>query len=175
MLVPGLLQTSDYARAILAVGPDTTDDELDDVVAARMERQESRDRAKPPELWIVLDEAVLHRQIGSRKTMQAQLLQLADLSCRQRISIQVVPAEVGAHAGLMGAFIVANFNGARSSDFEGAPSSMYAETAVEGQIIEKSTLVSKAALVFDRLRSEALPRGASRDLIGKVAEERWAA
>ena len=52
---------------------------------------------------------------------------------------------------------------------------MYAETAVEGQIIEKSTLVSKAALVFDRLRSEALPRGASRDLIGKVAEERWAA
>jgi hypothetical protein len=90
-----------------------------------------------------------------------------DTSCRPGITIQIVPAEVGAHTGLLGAFIVA--------DFEGSPSILYAETAVEGQTIEKAALVSKAALAFDRLRSEALPRGASRDLIGKVAEERWTA
>ena len=59
--------------------------------------------------------------------------------------------------------------------FDGAPSILYAETAVEGETIEKPALVSKAALAFDRLRAEALPRGASRDLIGKVAEERWTA
>jgi transcriptional regulator with XRE-family HTH domain len=165
MLVPGLLQTADYARAILAVGPDIAEDELEDVVSARMERQTILDRTKPPELWVVLDEGVLHRLIGSRKIMYAQLLQLADMSCRPRITVQIVPADVGAHAGLLGAFIVA--------DFDGAPSTLYAETAVEGQTIEKAALVSKAALAFDRLRSEALPRGASRDLIGKVAEERW--
>jgi hypothetical protein len=165
MLVPGLLQTPDYARAILAAGPDTIEDELEELVSARIERQGILDRPKPPELWVVLDEAVLHRLIGSRKIVYEQLLHLADTSCRANITVQVVPGEAGAHAGLLGAFIVAGF--------ESAPSIVYAETAVEGQTIEKPALVSKAALAFDRLRAEALPRGASRDLIGKVAEERW--
>jgi transcriptional regulator with XRE-family HTH domain len=165
MLIPGLLQTSDYARAILAAGPDTVEDELEELVSARIERQAILDRSKPPELWVVLDEAVLYRLIGSRKIMYEQLLHLADTSCRANITVQVVPGEAGAHAGLLGAFIVAGF--------ESAPSILYAETAVEGQTIEKPALVSKAALSFDRLRAEALPRGASRDLIGKVAEQRW--
>lgn len=165
MLVPGLLQTPDYARAILAAGPDTIEDELEELVSARIERQGILDRPKPPELWVVLDEAVLYRLIGSRKIVYEQLLHLADASCRANITVQVVPGEAGAHAGLLGAFIVAGF--------ESAPSIVYAETAVEGQTIEKPALVSKAALAFDRLRAEALPRGASRDLIGKVAEERW--
>jgi transcriptional regulator with XRE-family HTH domain len=166
LLIPGLVQTADYARAILAAGPDTTEDQLDQLVSARIERQGILDRAKPPELWAVLDEAVLHRLIGSRKIMYDQLLHLADMSCHPGITVQVVPAAVGAHAGLLGAFIVAGF--------AGAPSILYAETAVEGQTAEKSALVSKTALAFDRLRADALPRGASRDLIGKVAEERWA-
>jgi DNA-binding XRE family transcriptional regulator len=167
MLVPGLLQTADYARAILAVGPDTTADELEQLVAARIERQAILDRPRPPEMWVVLDEAVLHRLIGTRKIMYDQLVALADTSCRTNITIQIVPADVGTHAGLLGAFIVAGF--------DGSPSTLYVETAVEGQTIEKPALVSKAALAFDRLRAEALPRGASRDLIGKVAEQRWAA
>jgi transcriptional regulator with XRE-family HTH domain len=166
MLVPGLLQTADYARAILRVGSDTTEDMLEELVSARIERQSILDRPKPPELWVGLDEAVLHRPIGSRKIMYDQLLYLADASCRPSITVQVVPAEVGAHAGLLGAFIIAGFD-------DGAPSILYAETAVEGQTIERSAQVRKAALAFDRLRAEALPHGASRDLIGKVAEERW--
>jgi transcriptional regulator with XRE-family HTH domain len=167
MLVPGLLQTADYARAILGAGPDTTADMLEELVPARLERQNVLDRAKPPELWVVIDEAVLHRLIGSRKIMYDQLLHLADASCRPSVTVQVVPAEAGAHAGLLGAFIIAGL--------DGAPSILYAETAVEGQTIERSALVSRAALAFDRLRAEALPHGASRDLIGKVAEERWTA
>jgi transcriptional regulator with XRE-family HTH domain len=166
LLVPGLLQTADYARAILRVGPDTSEDTLEDLVSARIERQSILDRPQPPELWAVVDEAVLHRLIGSPKIMHDQLLHLADTSCRPNITVQVVPAEVGAHVGLLGAFIVASFD-------DGAPSILYAETAVEGQTVERSVQVRKAALSFDRLRAEALPRGASRDLIGKVAEERW--
>jgi transcriptional regulator with XRE-family HTH domain len=168
MLVPGLLQTADYARALFrAWQSGTSDDELDELVTARLERQNVLDRAKPPELWVVIDEAVLYRLIGSRKIMYDQLLHLADTSCRPSITVQVVPAEVGAHAGLLGAFIIAAL--------DGAPSILYAETAVEAQTIERSALVSRAALAFDRLRAEALPHGASRDLIGKVAEERWTA
>ncbi len=167
MLVPGLLQTADYARALFrAWQSGISDEELEELVNARVERQSILDRPDPPELWVVVDGAVLHRLIGSRKTMHDQLLYLAETSCRPSITVQVVPAEVGAHAGLLGAFIVAGFG-------DRALSILYAETAVEGQTIERSALVSKAALAFDRLRPEALPRGASRDLIGKVAEERW--
>ena len=167
MLIPGLLQTPDYARALFRAwqSSGTSDDELEELVSARIERQAILDRPKPPELWVALDEAVLHRLIGSRKIMHDQLLHLADISCRPSVTVQVVPAEAGAHAGLLGAFIVA--------DCGSQPSIVYLETAVEGQTIEKPALVRKAALAFDRLRAEALPRGASRDLIEKVAEERW--
>jgi transcriptional regulator with XRE-family HTH domain len=168
ILVPGLLQTADYARALFRAGQSasTTDDELEELVSARIERQAILDRPRPPELWVTLDEAVLHRHIGSRKIMYDQLLYLADISWRIGITVQVVPAEVGAHPGVLGAFTIAGFGG--------APSILYAETAVEGQTIERAALVSKAALAFDQLRAEALPRGASRELIGKVAEQRCA-
>ena len=166
MLVPGLLQTADYARALFQAWQSSASDELEELVNARIARQSILDRPRPPELWVVVDEAVLHRCIGSRKTMYDQLLHLADCSCRPSITVQVVPADVSTHAGLLGGFIVASFG-------EGAPSIVYVETAVEGQTIEKSSLVNKAASVFDRLRSEALPRKSSRDLIGRVAEERW--
>jgi DNA-binding XRE family transcriptional regulator len=165
LLVPGLLQTADYARAILAAGPDTTEDELEGLVSARIERQAIFDRPKPPKLWVVLDEAVLHRLIGSRKIMYDQLLHLADTSCRPSITVQVVPAGVGAHAGLLGGFAIASV--------DGAPSSVYMESPDQGQTTEKPSVVGKLSLTFDTLRAEALPRGASRDLIGKIAEERW--
>ena len=110
LLIPGLLQTADYARAILAADPETTEDQLGELVAARLERQAILDKPVPPTLWVLLDEAVLHRLIGSRKIMYDQLLELADASCRSNITVQIVPAEVGAHAGLLGAFIVAGFD-----------------------------------------------------------------
>lgn len=165
LLVPGLLQTADYAQAILAAGPDTTEDELEELVSARIERQTIFDRPKPPKLWAVLDEEVLHRLIGSRKIMYDQLLHLADTSCRPSITVQVVPAGVGAHAGLLGGFAIASV--------DSAPGSVYMESPDQGQTTEKPSVVGKLSLTFDTLRAEALPRGASRDLIGKIAEERW--
>ncbi|MDX6335914.1 MAG: hypothetical protein QOG05_3254 [Streptosporangiaceae bacterium] len=166
LLIPGLLQTADYARAILAVGTGTTEDKLSDLVAARLERQTIFERATPPTFWVVLDEAVLHRLIGSRQIMYGQLVHLADASCRPNITVQIVPAEVGAHAGLLGGFAIAGF--------DGSPSTVYMETPDQGQTTELPSVVGKLSLSFDTLRADALPRGASRDLIGKVAEERWA-
>ena len=166
ILVPGLLQARDYARALFhAWQPAATVDELDALVGARVERQAILDRADPPELLAVLDEAVLHRKVGSAKIMGDQLTHLGEMSCRPAVTIQIVPAEVGTHAGLLGGFFVGSF--------DDTPVIVYAETAVEGITIDKPTLVSKAAQAFERLRSEALPRSASRDLIRRVAEQRW--
>lgn len=166
LLIPGLLQTPDYARALFRAWRSAdSDDELDQLVNARIERQSIFESPKLPALWAVIDEAVLTRCIGSAQTMHDQLVRLVKVSDRSKITIQVVPAEVGAHVGLLGAFAIASF--------ENAPGIVYMESPDEGQTTEKSSVVAKVSETFDMLRAEALPRGASRDLIRKVAEERW--
>jgi transcriptional regulator with XRE-family HTH domain len=164
LVVPGLLQTEDYARAILSVRPDGNLDDLDEQVAARLARQAVLERTGAPQLWCVLDEGVLHREIGSAKVMQAQLDRLAALAGHPRVTIQVIPGGSG-HAGLLGAFILA--------DLDGQPPVVYLETAAEGQVTDSPSVVAHVALRFDTLRAEALPWGASRDLIRKVAEDQW--
>ncbi len=165
LLVPGLLQTEDYARAILAASPGGKHDDLDDQVAARIARKAIFARADAPQLWSVVDEGVLHRSIGGAKVMHDQLEHLADVAENPQTTIQIIPASAGAHAGLLGGFIIA--------DLDGAASMVYLETAAEGQIADSPAIVAHAMLRFDALRSEALPRAASRDLIMKVAEDRW--
>lgn len=165
LLVPGLLQTEAYARAILAARPGRTHDDLDDQVAARLARQAILDRASPPQLWSVLDEGVLHRCVGGAKVMHDQLEHLAELAGDPLTTIQVIPASVGAHGGLLGGFVVA--------DLEGSPGMVYLETAAEGQIADSPVILAHVTFRFDSLRSEALPRAASRDLIRKVAEQKW--
>jgi len=165
LLIPGLLQTEDYARAILAAGPGINGDDLEDRVAGRMARQSVLERRDPPHLWCVLDEAVLRRPVGGAKVMRTQLEHLAGLAGRPRTTVQVIPASAGAHAGLLGAFIIA--------DVDGSPSMVYLETSAEGQDTDSPTVLAHVTLRFDTLRAEALPRAASRDLIMKVAEDRW--
>jgi len=165
LLVPGLLQTPEYARAILAAEPDTTEDQLEELVSARLGRHAIFDRPKPPKLWALLDEAVLHRLIGSPETVHDQLLHLVGLSGHPNITVQVVPARAGAHPGLLGGFAI--------STIDGAPGIVYLETSAEGQALSKSSVVAQVVLRFDTLRALALPKDDSRDLIAKVAEERW--
>lgn len=164
-LIPGLLQTAEYARALFLAGQsDTSDDVIDALVAARLERQRIFDRADPPDTVVVLDESVIHRLIGSPKVMRDALVQVADLSQRPYIAVQVIPAANGANAGLGGAFDIAGA--------DGMPDTLRIE-GVEDQTTEKRSLVRKAAVAFNRVRGDALPRGASQDLILKVAEEEW--
>ena len=161
LIVPGLLQTGDYARAILSLRPGGDGDDLDAQVAARLARQAVLDQAQ---FWCVLDEGVLHRDIGGTKVMQAQLDRLASLAGHPKVTVQVIPGSCG-HAGLLGGFVIA--------DLDGKPPMVYLETAAEGQVTDSPSVAAHVALRFDKLRSEALPWGASRDLIRKVAEEQW--
>jgi len=165
ILIPGLLQTADYARALfLAEQTDTSDEAIGALVAARLERQAILDRAEAPDVVAVIDEAVLHRLIGSPPVMHDALAHIAELSRRPGVVVQVIPASHGASAGLGGAFDIAAA--------DGMPDTPRMEAIVD-QTTEKRSLVRKAAVAFDRVRADALPRDASRDLILKVADERW--
>jgi transcriptional regulator with XRE-family HTH domain len=164
LVVPGLLQTEDYARAILSARPDGNLSDLDEQVAARLARQEILNRTGAPQLWCILDEYVLHRAIGGAKVMRSQLYRLAEVAEHPRTSIQVIRSD-GAHAGLLAHFVIA--------DLHNKPSVVYLETAAEGQVTDSSSAVNHVAMSFDRLRADAESRVVSRDLIRKVAEERW--
>jgi Domain of unknown function (DUF5753) len=167
LIIPGLLQTAEYARALFLAGQtDTSDDAIDALVAARLARRAIFDRPSPPETLVVLDEAVLHRLIGSPQIMHDQLVQVAELSERPYLSVQVVPAEVGANAGLGGAFDIASA--------DGMPDTLRME-GVEDQTSERRSLVWQATVSFERVRGGSLPRSASRDLIRKVTDELWKA
>ncbi len=150
LILPGLLQTPDYARALfLAWRGSDSDAELDELVSARIERQAIFQPPNPPSLWAVIDEGVLRRRIGSAKVMREQLEHLMAVSERSKITVQVVPADVGAHVGLLGAFFIASF--------ENAPGIVYLESPDEGQTTERPSAVAKITETFDMLRAEALP------------------
>jgi transcriptional regulator with XRE-family HTH domain len=161
LIIPGLFQTGEYARALfLAAGTDT--ERADELVAARLERQAILERPDPPHVVAVLDEAVLHRLIGSPAIMHDQLTHLAVIAEHPNISIEIVPGSTGANAGLSGGFQLA------SND--GAPDVLRME-AVEDVTAESRSLVRRATVVFDLVRGDALPRTASRALITEAAEQ----
>ncbi|MBV9380907.1 MAG: helix-turn-helix transcriptional regulator [Streptosporangiaceae bacterium] len=164
-LVPGLLQTPAYARAVLSTRPNTSDEDVEKLVAARLARQAVLERENPPILWVLLDEGVLHRPVASASVMYDQLMHLAEISRLPNIAIQVVPYDAGGHSGLLGAFVIA--------DLDSSVSIVYLEDASDGRVTEDASAVTQVTLRFDTLRSEALPKGASRDMIASVAEERW--
>jgi hypothetical protein len=160
--VPGLLQSEDYARAMLSTQVMATDEEVEEMVAARMERQAILKREKPPMLWVILDEGVLRRPVGGTWVMKEQVLRLTEAARRPNIVLQVIPLSAGAHQGMSGSFVIA--------EFEKAPAIAYQDTAARGQIIEGADDLEAIMVMWDTLKSEALPRGASLELVEKVAK-----
>jgi len=166
-LVPGLLQTSEYARAVMATRPNTAEDEIDNLVIARLARQSvlTRDDPPAPLLWALIDEGVLHRPVAPAEVVHDQLLHLVAVSRRPNVTVQVVPYSAGGHTGLLGAFTIA--------DLGGSPGTVNVEDITDGRVFEDPGMVSRVTLRYKSLQSEALPKGASRELIARVAEEQW--
>ena len=161
-LVDGLLQTEDYAHALLSTRMGASDDEVEQMVAGRMDRQAILHRDVPPLLWVVLDEAVLRLPIGGRHVMAKQLDHLVEMAQRHNILIQIIPRGAGAHEGVNGAFIIA--------DCKNAPSAVYLETALTGLVVDKPEDVAAITLVYETLRGEALPRAGSLEMLKEVAK-----
>lgn len=161
MVIDGLLQTEGYARALLSMRPNTSAEELDELVTGRMERQAVLARDIPPKVWVVMDEAALQREVGGPKVMREQLWHLADMSKRPNITVEVVPLATGAHAGLTASFAIAEADDVARVG--------YLDTAGDGFVVENRSVVGDLMFTFDTLRSEALTRRGSHDLILKWA------
>ncbi|MFD5391464.1 Scr1 family TA system antitoxin-like transcriptional regulator [Streptomyces sp. NPDC127074] len=159
-VIPGLLQTTDYARALLRTG---RPDSLDDLVTARMTRQSLWERDSPPRAWFVLDEQALHRNVGGAEVMACQLQRLLKAGQEPRTVIQVVPQAVGAHPGLAGPFTILSFGQ--------GPDVLYVDSFSEGRTVLDAAEVDAAAHAYDLLRSYALSPEASAEVIGARLEE----
>ncbi len=162
-VVPGLLQTEDYARAVFRTRFGITDDEVESRVAARLKRQEILARDRPPTVWVILDEWVLRRPVGGQSVMLEQVSHLIEMAQRPRVVLQVIPASAGAHEGLYG-------GGFALADFADSPSIGYQEGPVRGQPVRDVKDVSTLDLTWDTLTGEALPRKASLAQLEEAAK-----
>lgn len=145
---PGLLQTEEYARAMFDAGSLPNADEL---VAARMTRQEIFEKGMPPEVWAIIDENALRRVIGGPQVMRRQLEKLAEAAQDPRITVQVLPLDIGAHAALNGSFT--------GLSLEEGQDVLYVEGIVRGHVVAEPNDVKAARRAYDLLRADALPPG----------------
>ena len=156
--VPALLQTQEYATALTSGAAfDTSPDQVESFVQARMVRQERLTATQPPEYWAVLDEVALHRPIGGRDAMTGQLHALIELSRRHRITIQIVPLEAGAHPGMDSAFTLLQL--------EGVSDVVYIEGLVGQFFLQSEKDLARYRRAFDHLRAVALSPQDSRSRI----------
>jgi hypothetical protein len=150
--VPGLLQTRDYARAVVMLGHGSAHaDEIDRRVDLRMARQHLLSRAEPPQLWAAVDEAALRRPIGGAGVLREQIISLIEATKLPNITIQVIPFHAGGHAAAGGAFTMLRF-----ADEE-LPDVVYMEQLTSALYLDKRDDVDVYAAAMERLCIEADP------------------
>ncbi|MEU8235685.1 helix-turn-helix transcriptional regulator [Actinoplanes sp. NPDC048967] len=164
-VVPGLLQTDEYAHAVIEVGAGLDDPEtVQQRTALRMARQSVLTRDPPPRLCVVLDESALHREVGGRDVLRRQVQRLYDASQRPGVELHVLPFAAGAHAALGEAFVIFEFG-----DSGRAPV-VHSEDLVGGQLRTKHSHVRVYREAFADLRRRALTVDETRDLIARTGD-----
>ncbi|MFI9451192.1 MULTISPECIES: helix-turn-helix transcriptional regulator [unclassified Amycolatopsis] len=164
LLVPGLLQTERYAKAVIrAMRPDAEDAEIRRRVAARMARQELLTDPSPPEYWAVMDEAVLHRTVDGPEVMAEQLYRMVTMAAQPNVTVQIVPFGAGAHPGMEGPFLIMGFPELADTDV------VYVDSTSTGLYLEEPPDVRRYALMFDHLRAAALKPDDSVEVIAEAA------
>ncbi|MFE5889220.1 Scr1 family TA system antitoxin-like transcriptional regulator [Streptomyces sp. NPDC056468] len=163
-LVPGLLQTAGYARAVtLAMNRFATDEYIEDKVSGRMERQHILKDATGPVYWVVLHENVLRIPVGDPAVMAEQLERVAALTRKRTVLVQVLPYAAGAYALMNGMLEL--------MEFEDAPPTAYTEAVYSGNLLDDPAVVKHAYAAYDLLRAAALSPEASLALIESAAED----
>jgi transcriptional regulator with XRE-family HTH domain len=166
LFIPGLLQTEDYARALIqGTWPHAPNDEVEKRVTARMERQALLDREDSPRLWAIMDEAAVRRQVGGRQVMRAQLDRLREAAARPNVTIQVIPFDAGSHPGMDGAFVVLEFPDPADQ------SVVYTESAAGGLFLEEEVEIRRYILMFEHLRAAALRPDETVTRLAAIAAE----
>jgi transcriptional regulator with XRE-family HTH domain len=150
-VVPGLLQTEDYARSVIRSAMlNSSPPEVAGLVEARMERQGILTRLDPLQLWVIIDEAVLHRQVGGPEVMSGQYERLIECAEQPNITIQVLPFAAGSHTATACAFAILIFREKYDPDV------VYVETMTSSLYVEKEMELYRYTLAFDHLRAVAL-------------------
>ncbi|MFI1566417.1 helix-turn-helix domain-containing protein [Streptomyces sp. NPDC020490] len=166
-VVPGLLQTRQYAESLIAGAlPETAAADIDKRVQVRMRRQERITAPENPlRLWTVMDEAALRRVVGNRSLMRDQLEHLVEQSQLPHVTVQVIPFDMGAHPGLNGQYAILEFPDAADS------SVVYIEGVTSDLYLEKANDVQKYSVMYEHLRAQALNPDQSRQFIADIAKE----
>jgi hypothetical protein len=163
-MVPGLLQTEDYARALISGGPMELDaTEVERRVEVRTTRQQALDRDERPQLWVIVDEAAIRRTVGGPAVMRGQLEALVTAADQARTTIQVVPYSAGAHPGQLGPFVILGF------PEPSEPEVVTMETVGGNLYVDKPEEVRLYTTAFDHLRAVALSPGDTRAMLPTAA------
>ncbi|WP_217206734.1 helix-turn-helix transcriptional regulator [Streptomyces sp. AC550_RSS872] len=164
LLIPGLVQTPEYARAVnRAYAPTAPEETIDEWVEGRMARTRLLHNPTTPLLWVVLDEAALRRETGGRAVMAQALRHVAGLARRSRVIVQVLPFSAGAHMAMEGSL--------KLMDFDDAPPLVYFEGVRVGRLEDDPAIVAQLKLTFELLAASALSPQKSLALIEAMAQD----
>ena len=158
-VIPGLLQTEEYARAVIAGGRLHTPAKAEELVRVRMERQELLTRDNPPESIFIIDETALARPVGDHAILDRQLQHLQEVAKLPNVRIHILPTGVGAHAALGGGFAIAQL--------PGLDPIAYLETATKGQVADDEETIDLLNRQWDSLLGDAASVEASLGIIAK--------
>ncbi|MBM0202119.1 helix-turn-helix domain-containing protein [Micromonospora sp. NPDC051227] len=168
--VPGLLQTQEYARAVVLLGHGAAGPgEIDRRVALRMQRQQLLQRQNPPQLWAVVDEAALRRPIGGAEVMRGQLTALIEATKSPHIRLQVIPFAAGGHAAAGGAFTILRFGDQELPDI------VYIEQLTSAIYLDKRDDLDYYAVAMERLCVEAEPPERTAEILGRLLDDSYPA
>ncbi|MEU6057814.1 helix-turn-helix transcriptional regulator [Streptomyces sp. NPDC047097] len=163
-VVPGLLQSAEYARAVtIAANPFVTQEYVEETVTSRMDRSTIMAGPTRPEYWVILHENVLRVEVGGPAVMAEQLEQIAARVRAGEVLVTVIPYAAGAHASMAGMLTLL--------EFENEPPAGYTETAFSGMLLDDPEVVKRAQRAYDLLRVAALSPTASLALIDSAAED----
>jgi transcriptional regulator with XRE-family HTH domain len=166
LFIPGLLQTEDYARAVIRGNlPMANNTEVEQRVQARMERQALLRKDEPLQLWAIMDEAALRRQVGGAGIMRAQLAAINTAASEPHITVQVIPFSAGAHAGMQGSFFLLDFPNPAD------PELVFIDSMAGDLFLETEADIRRYSFLFDNLRAVALSPDNSVSLIASLAQE----
>ncbi|AWI32017.1 MULTISPECIES: helix-turn-helix domain-containing protein [Streptomyces] len=165
--VPGLLQTEDYARAVMRSGAlgATSAEDIERHVALRMERQGLLSRSDAPRFWVIMDETVIRRPVGGSKVMRAQLDRLLQAAERPNVTLQVAEFATGPHAGTYGPFVLFRFA------VPELPDMVYSEYLTGAVYLDARPEVASHLEVMDRMAAHAATAQRTKDLLRSVRKE----
>jgi transcriptional regulator with XRE-family HTH domain len=166
LVIPGLLQTEEYARAMVLAGwPNMSNEEVEQRIRVRMKRQSLLYQDDPLQLSIILDEAALRRPVGGIDAMRRQLDKLRGAAELPHVTLQVLPLSAGAHGGMDGAFTILLFEELANQNL------VFAANGAGGLFLEKDDEIERYASIFAGLQSDALSPRRSMEMIAKLAKE----